>query len=183
MKTLSWVGQALLFWFIVSLGYIWFHPGERNWRSSFPQPHIINGLPDDTKECGEQGSGTNVSFMINSDPFCKVRYSGSSTKDQIWTRLTRGIRSIRRHKDPPYDDHLMAIEKNQIRWFYFLTCSYGTRIEKIENFSHSQPLMKDSSEKKKNKKKKKKKKTNGFLVLYIREEGIQIKKEEGSSFF
>ncbi|KAF2922501.1 hypothetical protein DAI22_07g119400 [Oryza sativa Japonica Group] len=37
---------------------------------------------------------------------------------------------------------------NQIRWFYFstfLTCSYGTKVERIEKVSHSQPLMKDSS--------------------------------------
>ncbi|KAF2950489.1 hypothetical protein DAI22_01g191150 [Oryza sativa Japonica Group] len=37
---------------------------------------------------------------------------------------------------------------NQIRWFYFstfLTCSYRTKVERIEKVSHSQPLMKDSS--------------------------------------
>ncbi|EYU43441.1 hypothetical protein MIMGU_mgv1a019042mg, partial [Erythranthe guttata] len=35
-----------------------------------------------------------------------------------------------------------------VRWFYFsifLTCSYGTKVEKIEKISYSQPLMKDSS--------------------------------------
>lgn len=36
---------------------------------------------------------------------------------------------------------------NQIRWFYFstfLTCSYGTKVERIEKVSHSKPLIKDS---------------------------------------
>uniref|UniRef100_A0A8S0XWD9 Uncharacterized protein n=1 Tax=Spirodela intermedia TaxID=51605 RepID=A0A8S0XWD9_SPIIN len=27
----------------------------------------------------------------------------------------------------------------------FLTCSYATKVEKIEKVSHSQPLMEDSS--------------------------------------
>ena len=38
------------------------------------------------------------------------------------------------------------LRTNQIRWFYFstfLTCSSGTKVERIEKVSHSQPLMKD----------------------------------------
>ena len=76
---------------------------------------------------------------------------------------------------------------NQIRWFYFstfLTCSYGTKVERIEKVSHSQPLMKDSS------------KSLGLVVLfrnrfrkrmdsvlYIREEGNQKREKTSSSFF
>ena len=77
------------------------------------------------------------------------------------------------------------LRTNQIRWFYFsifLTCSYGTKVERIEKVSHSQPLMKDSS------------KSSGLLillkspnrmdsVLYIREEGNQKGKKMSSSFF
>lgn len=74
------------------------------------------------------------------------------------------------------------LRTNQIRRFYFsifLTCSYGTKIEKIEQISHSQPLMKDSS------------KSEGleiFLrnrmdsVLYIREEGNQKRRTHLLSF-
>ncbi|MFS7895868.1 putative NADH:quinone oxidoreductase/Mrp antiporter, membrane subunit [Helianthus anomalus] len=54
-------------------------------------------------------------------------------------------RSIRRQKDHPKMIISWLLRTNQIRWFYFLTCSYGTKIEKIEKISHSQPLMKDSS--------------------------------------
>ena len=75
------------------------------------------------------------------------------------------------------------LRTNEIRWFYFsifLTCSYGTKVEKIEKISHSQPLMKDSS------------KSSGLVilfrnrmdsVLYIREEGNQKRKKNSSSFF
>ncbi|KAI8026522.1 hypothetical protein LOK49_LG02G01973 [Camellia lanceoleosa] len=57
-------------------------------------------------------------------------------------------RSIRRQKDHPNMIISWLLRTNQIRWFYFsifLTCSYGTKVEKIEKISHSQPLMKDIS--------------------------------------
>ncbi|KAL4274266.1 hypothetical protein AHAS_AhasUnG0010200 [Arachis hypogaea] len=57
----SWVGQALLFWFMVSLGSM-VHPGGEIELQEivnglintqiFPQPLLINGLLTYTKECG-----------------------------------------------------------------------------------------------------------------------------------
>ena len=92
-------------------------------------------------------------------------------------------RSIRGQKDHPKMIISWLLRTNQIRWFYFsifLTCSYGTKVERIERISHSQPLMKDSS------------KSSGLgillrnrmdSVLYIREEGNQKRKKNSSSFF
>ncbi|GMN19885.1 hypothetical protein TIFTF001_049960, partial [Ficus carica] len=46
-------------------------------------------------------------------------------------------RSIRRQKDHPKMIISWLLRTNQIRWFYFsifLTCSYGTKVEKIEKY-------------------------------------------------
>ena len=89
-------------------------------------------------------------------------------------------RSIRRQKDHPKMIISWLLRTNQIRWFHFsisLTCSYATKVEKMEKVSHSQPLMKSSS------------KSSGLgilfrnrmdSVLYTREEGNKPNKMSSS---
>ncbi|KAF3449763.1 hypothetical protein FNV43_RR05841 [Rhamnella rubrinervis] len=101
----SWVGQALLFWFMVSLGYM-VHPGR------------------------DRASRNRIGFKLSPAP------SHQWTPDVYeGVRDYECNRSIRRQKDHPKMIISWLLRTNQIRWFYFsifLTCSYGTKVEKIE---------------------------------------------------
>lgn len=94
-------------------------------------------------------------------------------------------RSIRRQKDHPKIIISWLLRTNQIRWFYFsifLTCSYGTKVEKIEKNQSFTTTDEGFLEKLRIR--------NPFYfrnrmdsVLYIREEGNQKRKKMSSSFF
>ena len=92
-------------------------------------------------------------------------------------------RSIRRQKDHPKMIISWLLRTNQIRWFYFsifLTCSYGTQVEKIEKNKSFTTTDEGFLEKLRI--------SNPFRnrmdsVLYIREEGNQKRKKMSSSFF
>ena len=89
-------------------------------------------------------------------------------------------RSIRRQKDHPKMIISWLLRTNQIRWFYFsifLTCSYGTKVEKIEK--NQSFTTTDEGFLEKLRISNPFQKSNGFdLILYIREEGNKKRKED-----
>nr|GLL25502.1 hypothetical chloroplast RF21 [Ipomoea trifida] len=137
---------------------------------------IVNGLIN-TQMYNSPGISIALIFIT-----VGIGFKLSPAPSHQWTPdVYEGVRdyecnkSIRRQKDHPKMIISWLLRTNEIRWFYFsifLTCSYGTKVEKIEKISHSQPLMKDSS------------KSSGLVilfrnrmdsVLYIREEEKEVR--------
>ncbi|KAK8313678.1 hypothetical protein V6Z11_D01G124900 [Gossypium hirsutum] len=91
---------------------------------------IVNGLIN-TQMYNSPGISIALIFIT-----VGIGFKLSPAPSHQWTPdVYEGVRSIRRQKDHPKMIISWLLRTNQIRWFYFsifLTCSYGTKVEKIE---------------------------------------------------
>ncbi|TYG86061.1 hypothetical protein ES288_A13G105200v1 [Gossypium darwinii] len=99
---------------------------------------IVNGLIN-TQMYNSPGISITLIFIT-----VGIGFKLSPAPSHQWTPdVYEGVRSIRRQKDHPKIIISWLLRTNQIRWFYFsifLTCSYGTKVEKIEK-NHEQSIL------------------------------------------
>ncbi|KAL4274343.1 hypothetical protein AHAS_AhasUnG0001900 [Arachis hypogaea] len=112
----SWVGQALLFWFMVSLGSM-VHPGGEIELQEivnglintqiFPQPLLINGLLTYTKECGSFDKFLPLYLFLRCLDFSKLHghaeekcYSHSDQDITLLVQITIKVKQSQEQRIP-----------------------------------------------------------------------------------
>ncbi|KAK5770002.1 hypothetical protein PVK06_049877 [Gossypium arboreum] len=126
----SWVGASSS---ILVHGFSWLYGSS---GGEIELQEIVNGLIN-TQMYNSPGISIALIFIT-----VGIGFKLSPAPSHQWTPdVYEGVRdyecnrSIRRQKDHPKMIISWLLRTNQIRWFYFsifLTCSYGTKVEKIE---------------------------------------------------